>query len=424
MLLAPFFNGEELMDVINNGLAAKSMSVVSNSVPSSPIQEISQTTGEVDLGTASNVPFRISKLVEAGTLIQPSLQTPAKNYDSNRDASGAYISLLNEDGFNGSTSTNDDRTQVVAYQARVINNGQGDAAAFSGLAVVNTQRAGATHWLASPAGILFNGTSAVQAHGGYANPLELYLHDTPSSPKRATMIGPVIRIDRNLATQPKGAGGTVETGGIGEVCFSFRALSVGAEYVDNILSGTGKFFGGIDFSMPSLDFGTNKAAIALKAEDRLYFNTSAQQVDDSSIFIRSEMRATTQFTDYITYKTDLGTPRLATFVGGVEGINQTATAWNANVQLNANGGVYIKTGFKLNVGGQGVVGARQTGFSLWTGTADGSSHATYTAPTISATPTQSEVQAIADAVQNVTRGYKKLLDALHITSSGHGLIGA
>jgi hypothetical protein len=74
----------------------------------------------------------------------------------------------------------------------------------------------------------------------------------------------------------------------------------------------------------------------------------------------------------------------------------------------------------FEVGGLQVVGARQTGWTADTGTAEKTAHATYTAPTISNPPTQAEVQAIANALQNFSRGQKALKDALITT----GVIGA
>jgi len=58
----------------------------------------------------------------------------------------------------------------------------------------------------------------------------------------------------------------------------------------------------------------------------------------------------------------------------------------------------------------GVVGA--SGWTAATGTADRSTFATYTAPTISNPPTQAEVQAVANAVQILSRHMKALIDDL------------
>jgi hypothetical protein len=69
-----------------------------------------------------------------------------------------------------------------------------------------------------------------------------------------------------------------------------------------------------------------------------------------------------------------------------------------------------------------VVGARKTGWTPATGTAARGTFATYSAPNISATPTEAEVQAIADHVQILSQRLKALIDDLHATA-GHGLIG-
>jgi hypothetical protein len=67
-----------------------------------------------------------------------------------------------------------------------------------------------------------------------------------------------------------------------------------------------------------------------------------------------------------------------------------------------------------------VVGARSTGWTADTGTAEKGAKATYTAPTISNPPTQTEVQNIANALQGATRELKAIKDAL----IAHGLLGA
>lgn len=52
-----------------------------------------------------------------------------------------------------------------------------------------------------------------------------------------------------------------------------------------------------------------------------------------------------------------------------------------------------------------------TGWTACTGTALKGGLATYTAPTISNPPTQAEVQAVANAVQTVSRAVKAIIDA-------------
>ena len=59
--------------------------------------------------------------------------------------------------------------------------------------------------------------------------------------------------------------------------------------------------------------------------------------------------------------------------------------------------------------------AKDTGTSDWaasTGTANRATHATYSAATISNPPTQAQVQAMANALQQVSQGFKGLSDDL------------
>lgn len=75
--------------------------------------------------------------------------------------------------------------------------------------------------------------------------------------------------------------------------------------------------------------------------------------------------------------------------------------------------------FTAEVGGNASVNlslkvdkATSTGWTAATGTAAKNTFATYTAPTISASPTQAEVQAIANHVQILSRQLKAVKDAL------------
>jgi len=93
----------------------------------------------------------------------------------------------------------------------------------------------------------------------------------------------------------------------------------------------------------------------------------------------------------------------------------TAAAWEwlkarliagTNVTLTDNDGTQVTT-----IAANAILPTDPT-FAYWTGTNDTASHATYTSPTISDPPTQAEVQAMADALQNVSRAYGALLGAL------------
>lgn len=89
--------------------------------------------------------------------------------------------------------------------------------------------------------------------------------------------------------------------------------------------------------------------------------------------------------------------------------DQTALEVDRNLTLS---GAY-------QINGVQVLGARITGWAADTGTSKKTANATYTAPTISNPPTQAEVQAIADKLQDVSRTMKALKADLFT----HGIIG-
>lgn len=80
----------------------------------------------------------------------------------------------------------------------------------------------------------------------------------------------------------------------------------------------------------------------------------------------------------------------------------------------------VNTKGVFSVDGAQVVSNRATGWTAPTGTAVRSTFATYAAPDISTTPTEAEVQALADHVQVLSQRLKALIDDL----TTHGLIGA
>lgn len=73
---------------------------------------------------------------------------------------------------------------------------------------------------------------------------------------------------------------------------------------------------------------------------------------------------------------------------------------------------YSLVAIKSDLSGDFVGTVTSSGWASPTGTAARTTFATYTAPTISAVPTQAEVQAIADAVQVHAQRLKALIDDL------------
>lgn len=91
------------------------------------------------------------------------------------------------------------------------------------------------------------------------------------------------------------------------------------------------------------------------------------------------------------------------------------------------GGTVIGTLFDANgsyrVSGTRVVDNRQTGWGTPTGTVSRAAFATYTSPTIASTYNQTQIQDIADGLEDVSRHLAALIVDM-LPASGHGLIGA
>lgn len=323
--------------------------------------------------------------------------SPSTGYINAVDLTSDYSFVWNESGHNEQLGGNDGRTGVFGKRVKLLHDGQGDLVAFNFSGRARSALAGATHWLASPAIVGINGTLIAEADGVYLNPIELDLTDKPGATAyNAAAAGLVFNMSRNAASGVA----------LGQPWWGYRTQSTGAAYVDAMFSGTGKFFGGIDFSMAALDFGANKGAILLKANDRIIFNASAAGINDGTTFLRDDSRATGQFTDYMTYNSS-GTPRLSFVFAGVEKFWISAAGVNMpTINIDPAGtGIFLPAALKLNVGGQGVVGGRKTGWTPATGTA-----------------TRSTFDTASVTLPQLAEHVKALIDDLHITA-GHGLIG-
>lgn len=357
----------------------------------SPIVEAaySVTLGGADSNSLYQVSTDITGTSTAGT--------PVTGYTNATDLTPNYTFLSNASGHNEGTADNSGRTGIYAHRTKLLQAGSGDLAAYNAsVRITGTAKAGATHWLANPAGIIINGTVIGESNGCYLNPFEFYLTDKPDvTAYNTTCVGVVINQNRNHVSD------TQANGGVGQVWAAFRSQSTGSQYVDSILSGTGKFFGGVDLSMPALDFGTNKAAILMKAYDRVYFNASADQQNDGTVFIRANWRATTGFNDYSYY--DTVALRWKVVIGGVETL-QVSNAQVTVPRLSATDDILLAAGKALFVGGSKVVGTRVVGFTAFTGTTNTAT--AYATSTIT-------LQQLAERVAG-----------MQIAMTSHGLIGA
>ena len=264
-------------------------------------------------GSLSKVPFAIEyRITGAATL-----GTPASGYKYTPEATPNYTFLYNTSGHNQSLAGNGGRTAATAYRTRVYQAGQGDAVCYNASAFVTGAKAGATSFLANPAAVLFNGDMTAGAAGVYMNPYETYCTDGGFD---AACVGLVNNFDRS-----------VSTGALGVYWAGYRAQSLGAASIDNIISATGKAVVGLDFSMAALDFGANKAAISLKANDLIYLNNSA----GASGSLPADIRTTVFNGDYIGYSTSIN--GILAVVGGVPALQMQAAQTTITNSLSLTG---------------------------------------------------------------------------------------
>lgn len=232
-------------------------------------------------GDLSHSIFQIEHRITGAT----TLTQPTTGYVYTPEAYPFYGVLYNSSGYNHSTTGNDGRTSACFSRVSVKQYGQGDAVCYNASGFATGTKVGATNFLAQPAVVLFNGDSEAGADYVYLNNYETNSHDNGYD---VAHLGIVLNATRTNATGAQGCW----WGGV-------RVQSNGSAAWNNVISATGKFNTGIDFSMTGLDLGANKAAISLKAGDRVYLNNAS-----------SNGNYTTSFNgDYIEYSS------------GVSGIN-------------------------------------------------------------------------------------------------------
>jgi hypothetical protein len=223
--------------------------------------------------------------------------TPATGYLYRPEISPVFGYIYNESGHNESLSGNDGRTGICFNRLYGFHAGQGDLALYNGTMFVTGAKAGATNFLANPAGVLFNGDMQAGANGVYLNPYETICQDGGFD---VACVGLVTNFER-----------TNGTGALGVFWSGLRVQNTGAVGINQIVGAIGKANAGIDFAVTDLDFGANQAAVSLRAGQRIYFNNQSS----NNIF-------TTAFNgDYINYTT--GTASINVVVGGTAALQVT-----------------------------------------------------------------------------------------------------
>lgn len=162
-------------------------------------------------------------------------------------------------GWNQSTDRNGPgRTGITANRARIAHYGEGDAACFNGSVYVAGAMPGATHYLANPAGVLFNGDLSAGTDGVYLNAGEMRLMDNGHD---VSGIGWVLNLVRDNSL-----------GGLSAGWEGVRIQSQGSEEVDSGFRADGKIKVGVNLSRMT---SASEAALAIKTGHRMYLGSTA-----------------------------------------------------------------------------------------------------------------------------------------------------
>jgi hypothetical protein len=262
-------------------------------------------------GDLSRCQFPVGHNIQGAT----TLTQPTTGYAYVNEVYPHFTYLNNTSGWNQSTSGNDGRTAACAYRTKVDNYGQGDCVAYNATAFVTGTRAGSTNFLANPAASLFNGDMTAGADGVYLNPYETALNDSGYD---VAAIGIVNNFNRTNATGAKSV-----------FWHGYRAQNVGSVTCDALISATGLWVTGLDLAMS--DFGANKGAVSLKANDRIYFNSTAA----ASGSLISGIRTTVFGTSWMTLDSASGEMQFANGSATQFAVSATASAVN---YFRVNGG--------------------------------------------------------------------------------------
>jgi hypothetical protein len=200
------------------------------------------------------------------------LGQPATGYNLRRETAFefTYTYVAPETGWNQGTATNEGRTGAIGAGRQMFHAGNGDGILHWGQIIATGTKAGSTHWLANPAAAFFGGDVFAGANGVYLQGIgDLNFFDNGLD---VACQGLTFNFTR---TNKTGAKSTDWTG--------IRLQSTqGTEGVNAWMAFVGKSDLGFDFSKS--DFGTNQAAMALAANQRIYGNATNADTNSLSRF--------------------------------------------------------------------------------------------------------------------------------------------
>lgn len=255
------------------------------------------------------------------------LTQPTTGYVQKPEAAGTYMFFYNSSGHNQALDWTVGRTGVAAHQIKVAHAGQGDVAAFTFGVEVYSTKAGATHFLAQPAGTILNG--GVSAYVNYANIVlsELSVDDNGFDVNGS---GHVVHMTR-----------TNNAGGQEVFWRAFSILSNGSQDIDAGYMMRGKVKRGFDTSLADISV----ASLNMAADQKIVGNAA---------------------------KTPTASANPAASGYYVWGTNGDATisyvsatsAWTFSKPVN------LLSGQSYKINNVQVLGARDTGWAAMTGTAN------------------------------------------------------
>lgn len=160
-------------------------------------------------------------------------------------------------GHNSTTFRNGPgRTGVTMSRLRLSHFGQGDAAAYNASVFVGGQEAGATHYLAQPAGSILNGDISAGAPGVYLNTFETIARDNGHDVSSIAFVANLVR--------------TNDTGALNTRWNGFAVQSQGTRAVDSAYRADGPFHAVFDASR-----ALGQGGVVLRQGQRIYFQAEA-----------------------------------------------------------------------------------------------------------------------------------------------------
>jgi Pectate lyase superfamily protein len=302
------------------------------------IQPIPSTNRYQQFANLAEVPNTYFKSVTSGAN-PATIPTVYTNYYEWAQNIGVYDFT---GGYNNSISSmSNGRSGAFGTVEQFYHGGQGDLVGKTFYGDVYSNKSGATHFLANPALVVENGTLGVTSPNGagcYLNHSEYIFSDNGYA------IACIDRV-RNYFRTNSGSS-------LSQVWIHDRPQSGGSQPIDSVYSISGNVKVGLDFT--PADLTANKAAIALKIDDRVYFGASSTPDSSGAKWYANNLGNT-----YITCQT----PDYFTVVCG--GVPTFETSDTDIFSLCANGLTFTSTGI-LRFAGTGQYG---TGSSVATFTA-------------------------------------------------------